>query len=164
MKYKITIIVALIGLVVVGAAAIKLTSQPSFCSSCHSISPLVESWETSSHQNVSCMSCHAEPGLVGLVKRKAYGLHELYVHVTNPEVVPKAQSDTWEFSQRCLDCHDDIRPGSDPQLSPLSHNKRHFELEMPCLTCHEGLVHREEQFDPLPSREVCLNCHGSTFE
>lgn len=164
MKYKVTIIVAVIGLFIVGVAAMKITSQPSFCSSCHAISPLVESWENSSHQDVSCMACHAEPGLEGLIKRKAAGLKELYVHITNPAAVPKTNSDTWGFSQRCLDCHENIRPDHPEQVSQLSHNRRHFEIEMPCATCHEGLVHREDQFDPIPSREVCITCHGTTFQ
>jgi trimethylamine-N-oxide reductase cytochrome c-type subunit TorC len=164
MKYKITMIVAVIGLIIVGAAAMKLTSQPSFCSQCHAISPLVASWEESVHQNISCMSCHAEPGVVGLIKRKAFGLKELYVHFTNPEIVPEAKSDTWAFSQRCLDCHENIRPEHPQQVSQLAHNRRHFELEMTCVSCHEGVAHPRDGVDPLPSLDGCIRCHGTTFQ
>lgn len=164
MKRKVTLIVAAVGLIVFSAAAIQFTSNPSFCSSCHSISPLVSSWEESSHNEVNCLACHAEPGAVGLIKRKAYGLRELYVHVTDPEAVPKAQSDTWAFSQRCLDCHEEVHPEREDQVAALSHNKRHFEMEMSCITCHVGIVHNEDEYNPIPSREICLTCHSTTFQ
>ncbi len=163
MKYKVTGIVAVIGLLILSAAAIQLTSRPSFCASCHSIAPLVASWEQSSHQHVSCLSCHADPGVVGLVKRKVYGLHELYVHVTNPDAVPMASADTWGFSQRCLDCHQNVRPDHENQVAALSHNRRHFEIEMACVNCHQGIGHYQEQRDPTPSGEVCIQCHGTNF-
>ncbi|MGF7186747.1 trimethylamine-N-oxide reductase cytochrome c-type subunit TorC [Desulfitispora alkaliphila] len=159
MKYKIITVIGVLGLMVLGVAGFHFTSQPSFCSNCHSISPLVDSWENSVHQNVSCMACHAEPGFTGAVERKANGLRELYVHVTNPEAVPQAQSDTWEFSQRCLDCHEDVQ-----EQSPLSHNQKHFDLEIPCVTCHEGVDHPEPGESGKATRESCVQCHGTTFQ
>lgn len=160
MKYKITIIIAVIGLIIVSAAGIQYTSQPSFCANCHSIAPLVDTWEVSVHQNVSCMACHAEPGVAGAIERKAKGLHELYVHITNPDVVPEADSDTWEFSQRCLDCHDDLQ-----EVSPMAHNQRHFEMEITCVSCHVGVAHPEPGEKAIPTREEsCTPCHGTAFQ
>lgn len=51
---------------VVGVAMLgglyKVSSSPVLCSSCHIMTPYVEAWKTSKHNNVSCVECHYPPG------------------------------------------------------------------------------------------------------
>jgi nitrate/TMAO reductase-like tetraheme cytochrome c subunit len=49
-------------------------------------------------------------------------------------------------------------------VSQLAHNRRHFELEMTCVSCHLGVAHPRDGAEPIPSREVCIRCHGTTFQ
>ncbi len=64
-------------------AAMHYTSQPQFCVTCHEIEPSGASWETGSHQEVKCLSCHATPGNLGYIERKVGSYKEIYLHFTN---------------------------------------------------------------------------------
>ncbi|TET59618.1 hypothetical protein E3J48_07640, partial [Candidatus Aerophobetes bacterium] len=55
------IIGALVFIVVVTFAGFEVTSSPRFCSTCHNMKPYYESWKTSSHNEVNCIKCHADP-------------------------------------------------------------------------------------------------------
>lgn len=153
-KLKLLIIVSGFLLVALTVIGVEFTSQPRFCYNCHEMGTVYQSWQTSFHKDISCLKCHAEPGVTGLVRTKAKGLREVWVHFTNPQIEPKADADTWEFSQRCLDCHGEIRGKVGP------HNEKHFEMEFTCVSCHEGIGHQPGKNDQLPSREICKKCHG----
>lgn len=137
------------------AGAVEYTSQPSFCTKCHEMKPTYETWESSSHSSVQCISCHSDPGVAGLIKTKAQALEEVYRHITNTYKKPiTITSDTSTFSRRCLKCHADIE-GRGP-----SHNKTHFTMNIACTGCHRGLVHNAGTNRKLPTRQVCVRCHG----
>ena len=53
---KILLIVLLVGFI--SSGAILVTSQSSFCNSCHIMDSYYASWETSKHSDVSCIDCH----------------------------------------------------------------------------------------------------------
>ena len=151
-KLLLTIAISGFLLVVLSVGVIEFTSQPRFCYNCHEMGALYDAWEQGKHKEVACLKCHAEPGVAGLVRTKAKGLREVYVHFTNPQIEPEEKADTWEFSQRCLACHDNIQAPGGP------HNEKHFEMEFVCVKCHSGVAH-----DPgyeSPSAEVCAQCHS----
>ncbi|MHC4233394.1 MAG: NapC/NirT family cytochrome c, partial [Planctomycetota bacterium] len=56
------------------AVAMTVTSQTGFCNSCHIMNDYYASWETSTHSEVSCLSCHLQPGFGGYIKGKINGL------------------------------------------------------------------------------------------
>jgi len=152
-KLKWVIVISGILLIFFAVAAVEVTSQPRFCYSCHEMGPLYEAWQDSFHKDIACLKCHAEPGVSGLIRTKAKGLRELYVHFTNPQVEPREDADTWGFSLRCLECHDEVKEKGGP------HNKKHFEMKFVCVKCHEGIGHDAELSNKLPSREICAQCH-----
>src|SRR4030066_1670745 len=53
----------------------KYSESPSFCGLCHNMKEYVDSWKTSSHHNVSCLSCHRSPGFLNHFKGKWGDLH-----------------------------------------------------------------------------------------
>lgn len=142
-----------LGLVLAGA--IKFTSYSGFCKTCHEMEPSYNAWRTSNHKSVECVNCHADPGIIGLIKTKAQGLSEVYRHITGNYKTPiTITSDTNAFSSRCLICHKNIKGKGKP------HNKTHFEVGANCTGCHHGLVHDPDTNRRLPNRSVCVPCHG----
>src|SRR4030067_2930945 len=53
----------------------KYSESPSFCGLCHNMKEYVESWKISSHNKVSCLSCHRKPGILNHLKGKGEDLH-----------------------------------------------------------------------------------------
>lgn len=48
----------------------RYSESPSFCGLCHNMKQYIESWEASSHRQVSCLSCHRNPGILNHLKGK----------------------------------------------------------------------------------------------
>src|SRR4030042_5759101 len=46
------------------------SESPSFCGLCHNMKEYVDSWKTSSHHKVACLSCHRQPGILNHLKGK----------------------------------------------------------------------------------------------
>jgi len=137
--------------------SVSYTSSTSFCANCHEMEPFRQSWSLSSHKNVDCIECHSAPGLEGVVKTKANGLKQLYLHVTQSEFNPKAPPN----DIHCLSCHQE-RVKTDTDLAEIRknpHTVKHFENGMNCLSCHTGMVHNEKLNNALPSRDICVTCH-----
>ncbi|MCK4419745.1 NapC/NirT family cytochrome c, partial [Candidatus Aerophobetes bacterium] len=71
----------LVAILVVSLVGFEVTSLPIFCSSCHNMKPYYESWKVSSHNEVNCIKCHSDPGLVPYLKTKANGLVEVGIYL-----------------------------------------------------------------------------------
>lgn len=77
---KIIMITAIItmALFTMGGKIARYVEKPEFCQKCHSMKPYYSSWVDSSHQSVSCFSCH-------------FG----YTPVIKPKPLPMTQKNTW---------------------------------------------------------------------
>ena len=139
------------------AWSVAYTSKSNFCGACHEMGTLHQTWSSSSHKNVDCIECHSEPGVRGMVKAKANGLRELYVHVTSSEIKPKAEAK----DINCLSCHQDkVNTNVDRALAAKNpHTVKHFDNGMTCISCHTGLVHNAKMNKTVPGRETCVTCH-----
>ncbi|HET9961331.1 MAG TPA: NapC/NirT family cytochrome c [Nitrospiraceae bacterium] len=145
------------GAVAVGAVAVPLTNHPNFCASCHTIKPSYDTWVTSSHKEVECVTCHVRPGIGGWLHDKAWnGTKDLAITwfgtPTDPHnLEAKVDSDV------CLSCHRNILRVSEIAVRDLpppvkdvglimSHRK-HMEAfgkrgrGEGCTTCHAAVVH-----------------------
>jgi len=124
-------IVALALFVAAGFGAWTYTSTPTFCGSCHEITPSTTGWAKSAHaEEATCMDCHADEGLTGEFVAHIGGLQEAYVHVTQgPD-----ESDIRGFvpAERCLACHE-----KDWAKLPADHPTK----EAPCGVCHRDSAH-----------------------
>ncbi len=85
-----------------GGAA-TYTSRPQFCRSCHNMEPYYDSWQESSHKDVSCVKCHFPPGAGEKVRGKLMGLVQLLKYVTE-SAGPRPVAEISDAS--CLRCHD----------------------------------------------------------
>jgi nitrate/TMAO reductase-like tetraheme cytochrome c subunit len=82
-RKRLTIVVAVIvALPFLFYGAAEYTSRPKFCNTCHYMEPFYESWQVSSHSDISCTYCHFEPGLAGKIEGKLNGLYQLTKYVS----------------------------------------------------------------------------------
>ncbi len=58
-----------IGIVALGTA-VEVSSRPTFCGSCHIMTPYYESWKKSSHKGIACVDCHIPPGVTAEIRKK----------------------------------------------------------------------------------------------
>lgn len=149
--------VLIIGFLVFTSWSVAYTSSSNFCSTCHEITPMHATWQTSSHKNVDCVACHAQPGFAGVVQTKAKGLKEVYVHLTDNNITLKADAK----DINCYSCHQDKVKTDTQQAADRKdpHTVKHFDNGMNCITCHSGLVHNEKTNKGVPSRDACVTCH-----
>jgi len=157
-----TLIAALPVFLIVNIGVVELTSQSSFCKSCHIMEPYYTSWRHSSHKDVECVKCHISPGVDNFVAAKLNGLGQvvddlLYRTSTKPSA---------SVSQ--LAC---TRPGCHTVESITAHKidngKFKFDhakhlgsevlgIKIECGTCHahvKGSDHFEVNTD------ACVTCH-----
>jgi hypothetical protein len=159
----------------------KLATQ---CSSCHQMGDHVETWQESSHKDVACTECHADPGVRGWVEMQL-GKVRMYTHRTDAN---QAQIATEVPNSRCIECHarqmpwvmQDLKPAKlDEQGEPIrpavkdleflgatAGHDVHLTKENPlnCIDCHKAVAHGpapEKQLDRAATmHQVCLDCHA----
>lgn len=162
-------------------AALKVTSTPQFCSSCHEMAPEYATWEVTSHAKIACVTCHIEPGAGNFVKHKMGSLVQLYEHFTGkipqPIVMPHPIK-----NEVCEECHSTVRKVTASGDIIIPHDK-HLKQGIACVACHAGVAHgfvaergltpkqdyatwttakaeKHTTFDNTRlGMEVCLNCH-----
>ncbi len=114
-------------------------------------------WKTSTHEKMSCIECHVEPGTKNRVVFVAKAVAEHYIG----RVFPNATNLFHEPSRKaCRECHTTYRvvSASGDLLVP---HRAHIEvLKMSCADCHNALVHTQNTKGVnTPSMEKCLKCH-----
>ncbi|WP_223592176.1 cytochrome c3 family protein [Neobacillus bataviensis] len=135
--------VSLIGCIVIfggGYGVLSFTNSPSFCSSCHEMEPEYSTFTASAHNQISCVQCHIKPGFTNMITHKMKSMKEVYYHVTG---VPKQIVQTEEeavSNENCLQCHSKNRLVTASGDLKVNH-KQHIEKDIPCVTCHAGVVH-----------------------
>ncbi len=136
----VVILVVLVVLAALVAAGFAYTSQPSFCSSCHTIAPFSETWQHSSHKaaGVTCIDCHFEPGAVGYLKGKTYSFIKLAQWAFG-QTDKKPEAARTIVAGACRHCH------PDPKATFIPHAFHTEVANLDCTECHSGVVHGAEQ-------------------
>jgi trimethylamine-N-oxide reductase (cytochrome c) cytochrome c-type subunit TorY len=159
-KRKTLLVGGTIGFIVAGIVAIataqmvESTSTPSFCGSCHEMTPMVESWKTGPHGplgnkadaiRASCVDCHLphENVVSYLVAKGISGLNDFVGHVfhggykDNPEhwLEKRKERNHYVFVSSCKHCHE-------PLPENIMHKKiESGEIDGNCLNCHWYVGH-----------------------
>ncbi|MFC1761369.1 ammonia-forming cytochrome c nitrite reductase subunit c552 [Planctomycetota bacterium] len=157
------LVVAAIGIVALSAYAIEITGHPKFCVSCHNMDDYYASWEHSSHKDVACIECHADPGVAGLVEAKAQGMVQLVQYISG-SYGTKPHGELSNASCQHVGCHEEI--AKDDKLVLLYdrikfRHDRHLSehpngKSLNCVSCHGQTV--EGQHISV-SKTTCLTCH-----
>ncbi len=175
-RYKFIIYVLVLILIGFSVGALELTMNPKFCGSCHEMKHVYKTWEHSTHatyydehKRAGCMDCHAEPGLIGLLKAKIFNggksgfYHVKYMFAKNKyEIYQKIIRAHAEAPYKaCLKCHKDIGQKDVVKGMYVPHHSpdTEFRNEM-CSKCHEFVVHANRKYgDEVARKDLCINCH-----
>jgi nitrate/TMAO reductase-like tetraheme cytochrome c subunit len=155
---------SLVGLVLLtGTVTVNISSQPTFCAGCHEIRPAYDQWHSSSHYGVSCLSCHTDPGLAGVIKVNVAGAKNLLTHMSSDYHIPERAQ---VHDASCLSCHPrELRPEASVRTTlRVAHSKHDKEQ---CADCHGRLVHANPAVEvstaPKPHAvRDCTVCHTPT--
>lgn len=135
--------VSLVGCIVVfggGYGVLSLTNSPTFCASCHEMAPEYSSYTASAHNQITCVQCHIKPGFTNMITHKMKSMKEVYYHVTGvPEQIVQTEEEAVS-NENCLQCHSKNRLVTASGDLKVNH-KGHIEKDIPCITCHAGVVH-----------------------
>lgn len=118
------------------------TSGPSFCARCHEVEKYVTSWETSAHQDITCLECHQPRGELGKFHAKARGLNYLFQHFSGDYTIPTRAVIS---DQNCIQCHlGDQKSLPDTIRLKNTSKVNHYETirtSQSCLECHRNAGH-----------------------
>lgn len=180
------LLVSLVGCIVViggGYGVLSFTNSPTFCSSCHEMTPEYATYTVSAHDQISCVQCHIKPGFINMMTHKVKSLKEVYYHFTGaPDQIVQTTAEA-VTNQNCLQCHSLNRDVIAPNGLTIDHQK-HIQEGIPCITCHSGVVHAKiasrdlnvakdrdawtqqnaekliEQKYMVPNMGTCIDCHN----
>jgi nitrate/TMAO reductase-like tetraheme cytochrome c subunit len=142
------------------------SSFPSFCKSCHHITPYYKSWQTSVHgkEHVACTDCHFKPGALPYIMGKVNGMVEVFKYFSH-SYGPKLRSEVQDISCLRPGCHardklDEKRKGSKFKSVRFVHAD-HFQplrggIAIRCASCHSQSLHTESG---TVSTGLCFSCH-----
>ncbi|MFC1635148.1 NapC/NirT family cytochrome c [Planctomycetota bacterium] len=157
------LVVAVFGAVALGAYGIKITGHPKFCVSCHNMEEYYVSWQHSSHKDVACVDCHADPGISGTVAAKAQGMVQLVQYISG-SYGTRPHGEISNASCQHGGCHEEIV--NDEKIFMLYdkikfRHDRHLSehpngKSLNCVSCHGQTV--EGQHISV-SKTTCLTCH-----
>jgi nitrate/TMAO reductase-like tetraheme cytochrome c subunit len=148
--------VSLVGCIIVfggGYGVLSFTNSPTFCSSCHEMAPEYSTFTASAHNQISCVQCHIKPGTINMLTHKMKSMKEVYYHVTGvPEQIVQTEEEAVS-NENCLQCHSKNRLVTASGDLKVNH-KGHIEEDIPCITCHAGVVHAKMATRGINTEEV----------
>ncbi len=134
-------------------AAFSITSQPRTCTLCHPLKTYYEAWQESPHAQKGCLTCHAEPGILGYLDAKQKGLSNALSYLINQKFEPESQSP----DKACLNCHNSVRKKASSKKVRMSHREV-IEGGLHCYECHHNVGHQIST-STASTMEKCLPCH-----
>ena len=142
MSWPKLVVFAMVLVGILAGFAIMVTAQPGFCNSCHIMNDYYESWEESSHHEVSCLSCHLNPGFGSYMRGKINGFSQSIDCVLG-RIGTKANATVQDVSCLRSSCHNAEELKSKPvdfDGKKFTHDKHIGEvidgINVTCGTCH----------------------------
>ncbi|MHB9145869.1 MAG: cytochrome c3 family protein [Symbiobacteriia bacterium] len=172
----------LAGWLTLGRTAVAASTADK-CLECHEMQQQVQTWHDSSHQNVDCLRCHADPNVKGWWQGNLNTLRRRIVHARGG--VSESSISTTVPDSRCLNCHGDQMPYVMGDYAPPAIDaagavgridtaalvklplqpKHDLHLSrvpgVTCTTCHNQVGHGAQSREAAveASHKTCNNCH-----
>lgn len=128
----VAVAVVLVG--VVGLATAVYTERPRFCPVCHEMGPYYDAWVVGPHNEISCVACHVDPGIVNHGLHKFVALGEVWDHFTRENLFPNYGVEL--PNARCVACHATVKDVLGAKFSHTVHAGK-----APCKDCHTTAGH-----------------------
>ncbi|MFN7249414.1 MAG: cytochrome c3 family protein [Anaerobacillus sp.] len=115
--------------------AIKATDTGEFCSSCHVMDTVYESFSRSPHGKLDCNDCHAPTDNIvnKMVFKAKAGMGHIYMNTLGaskiPDVLHATESSVEVVNQNCISCHQYT-------LENVAHDSKGT-----CIGCHRQVPH-----------------------
>jgi hypothetical protein len=145
--WTVVVVIAIVGFMI---PVLGITSTRWFCSEgCHKVQDdTIESYQHSSHSEISCMACHMPVGAnpVIFLMHKAEALGELVQTVTNNYDLPLNKEDEVALtmsSDQCTQCHNENKRKVTPDAGLKIDHKVHADNGINCTICHNRIAHNE---------------------
>ncbi|MBL4702875.1 NapC/NirT family cytochrome c [bacterium AH-315-I18] len=154
---------------------VEYSMQPDFCRSCHIMEPYYQAWHQSSHNKISCVKCHFEPGLANTIYGKFQASSQAVKYITktygskpHAEVQDAACMREGCHTERLLkgkvnwdvkSSRDDIVTIRFDHTPHLTQDRRGKQLR--CVSCHSQIVQGKHLVVTL---DTCFLCHFKGFE
>ena len=147
-------------LTVVTGKVLDYTDSPEFCSSCHIMTQVHESFLDSNHAHLSCSDCHLpHDNIVNKYVNKAKsGIGHVYYNTLGVDKIPKVLHTTENskniIQENCVDCHQNT-------IKNLN-----LDPEQSCVSCHQDVPHghdfkTEDYYKPAIPGELLKNKGGN---
>ncbi|HEY3375260.1 MAG TPA: hypothetical protein VGK02_09380 [Candidatus Aquicultor sp.] len=126
------------------------------CTACHATRQETATWKTSPHRNISCLSCHQDPGYLALVQLELKTTQNFTSWLFNAYQDPIVAQ---VKDQNCLKCHD--REIQDTIISK-GIRMSHKEVAIyKCTSCHASVAHEmSNRVRNYPDMDSCASCHN----
>ena len=146
-QVKISLYIILCLVILVGGYSGWNTVNPEYsCSSCHEISPSVETNQHSSHRNIACVECHGT-ALSNGIHSLAEKVNMLFTHFSDNkknEEIRLSELQIVDIMERCQNCHRDEYAdwksgGHSVTYEQIFLDEKHNKMEIPyedCFRCH----------------------------
>lgn len=145
---------------VVTVKGLAYTDSPEFCSSCHIMTQVYDSFTDSNHAELACSDCHLpHDSIVNKYVQKAKsGIGHVYYNTLGADDIPKVLHTTENsqeiINENCISCHENT-------LKNVSHDAKDS-----CSSCHEAVPHgsdfkTEDYFKPAKPGELIENKGGT---
>ncbi len=155
--------VVVLGVATFGSWGVSSSSNPHFCGTCHNMGTYFANWKSSKHASaqVSCASCHYDPGLSGYLRAKIKGTSQLVQTLTDSAArKPVAQVS----NETCLrsGCHSTDQLAHPVMLRTIRFEHRgHLGVlargpQLRCTSCHTS-VDPDTHF--AVDTNTCFTCH-----
>lgn len=148
---KLTIAVLAMAVVLIAGLAyasyrlyVYVEYDPAFCGSCHIMERAWRTWQTGSHKQVNCHTCHQQD----IVDRARLVWH--WAMREYKEVPPHTRL----ARQVCEGCHLSQDPRWAQVRETAGHKIHSMRAALECLSCHLPSLHAVE-----PQTEACQQCH-----
>lgn len=143
-------------------ASYRLSTDSKFCGNCHYETPFIQSWQQSSHADVSCNKCHMPRDFGGKLNRGYAAISATLRYWTGThDKIPRAEVD----DANCLveGCHElRLIQGKSEYIKGITFDHAHHlgqtvrGMTLHCSSCHSQIVqgaHMEV------TKETCYLCH-----
>ncbi len=141
--------------------AMGYSNSSEFCSSCHIMTDVNQSFMNSAHATIECGDCHLPHDNV--VTKYAYkaksGLGHIYYNTLGtkdiPQVIHASESTKELMDANCISCH-----------KPVVENVKH-DAKDSCVSCHRAVPHgtdfKTEDFNQKPKPGQLLKDKGGVY-
>lgn len=157
---KALLLVSVVAFFILLVGLLQFSETSTFCGLCHQMDAYIDSWQASSHRDVSCTKCHYEPGFFSHLKGKWVDGQVSLAFFLSGKTPTKPHAEISDAS--CLQCHklENLQGNMIYKNVAFPHGAHLGELrrgmKLRCTSCHAQIV----QGAHLTVHETnCFICH-----